>query len=93
VKDLKHSYGRGGKQVSVVTSDDNTPTWQDKLKNQMGFAAASHAADQIRGKTNRGHEDQKQLLVDLGVVPYTENDQAEAVQDRLMPEKNEPKSR
>jgi hypothetical protein len=93
VKNLKHDYGRGGKQVDCVYSDDNTPTWQDKLKNQMGFAAASHAADQVRGKTNRGHEDQRQLLEDLGVKSYTENDQAEAAQDRLVPEKNEPKSR
>ncbi len=92
MKDLKHDYGRGGKQVSHVTSDENDPTWQDRLKNNMGFSAASRCADKIHGKTTRGHEDQKQLLVDLGVVPWTESDQAEAVSDRLMPEKNEPKN-
>jgi hypothetical protein len=92
VKELKHDYAAGGKQTQCVYSDDNTPTWQDKLKNQMGFAATSHAADQIKGKTTRGHEDAEQLLLDLGVKPYTENDQAEAAQDRLFPEKNEPKN-
>lgn len=82
----------GSKVVKVVTSDDNTPTWQDRLKNQMGYAAASNAAAQVHGKhPNRGVENARQLLDDLGVKSYTENDQAEAAQDRLVPEKNEPK--
>lgn len=82
------------KQVACVYSDDNTPGWEDRLKNTMGWSAASHCADQIHGKhPNRGVEDAEQILLDLGVKPYTENDQAEVVQDRLMPEKNEPKGK
>ena len=91
---LKHDYGKGGKQVDLTTSDDHTPQWEDRLKNQMGFATTSNCArarpgnDKIR---DRGVKEQKRLLDNLGVKPYTENDQAEVVQDRLEPEKNEPK--
>lgn len=80
------------KEVNCVYSDDNTPTWQDRLKNTMGYSATARCAEQIHGKhANRGELDARQLLSDLGVKGYTENDQAEAVQDRLEPEKNEPK--
>jgi len=80
------------KLVKAVTSDDNEPTWQDRLKNNMGYSAAARCAEQIHGAgKGRGHLDAKQLLDDLGVKPYTENDQAEVVQNRLEPEKNEPK--
>lgn len=71
---------------------DPTPTWEDRLKNQMGYAGMSDLAKKVHGKGNKhGAEDARQLLSDLGVKGYTENDQAEAVQNRLTPEKNEPK--
>jgi len=71
------------KLVNSVMSDNNDPTWMDRLKNTMGFSAASHAADQIHGKhPNRGVEDAHQVLEDLGRKKYTENDGGEAEEDR-----------
>jgi hypothetical protein len=79
------------KLVSEHFSDDNAPSWIDRQKNQMGYAATSNCAAQVHGKhPNRGVQDARQVLSDLGVKGYTENDQAEAVQDRLEPEENEP---
>lgn len=83
------------KQVDCKYGDDNTPQWDDRLKNQMGYAAASNLAREIHtpknGVDGRGTPNSRQRLIDLGVKGFTENDQAEAVQNRLSPEKNEPK--
>lgn len=74
----------GSKVVACVYSDDNEPTWQDKLKNQMGYAATSNCADKVHGKhANRGVENAKQLLDDLGLKKSTESDRPEKAEDRI----------
>ena len=71
------------KLVNAVTNGDPDPTWVDRLKNQMGYAGMSSLADKIHGKhPNRGVEDAKQILSDLGVKKYTERDGGEAEEDR-----------
>jgi hypothetical protein len=86
------SHKGAEKLVREFKNGDGTPTWEDRLKNQMGYNHMGDLATKVHGKGNKhGAEDARQLLSDLGVKSYTENDQAEAVQDRLDPEKNEPK--
>jgi len=63
---------------------DNAPTWEDRLKNQMGYGQMSDLAKKVHGKGNKvGAEIQEQLLSDLGVKTTTENYVPEEVEDRF----------
>ena len=62
------------KLVYECTGGDSAPTWEDRLKNQMGYAQMSHLATEMRGKGNKtGPEDAEQLLSDLGKKSTTLN--------------------
>lgn len=62
------------KLVSEVTGGDPAPTWQDRLKNQMGYGQMSDLATKVHGKGNKtGPEDADQLLSDLGKKSTTLN--------------------
>ena len=66
------------KQGQCYTGGDPAPTWEDKLKNQMGYGQTSDLARKIHGKGNKhGAEDAEQLLSDLGVKSTTESDRPE----------------
>jgi hypothetical protein len=55
------------KLVSEFMGGDPMPTWEDKLKNQMGYGQMSDLARSVHGKGNKtGPEDAEQLLSDLG---------------------------
>jgi hypothetical protein len=72
----KHSNAE--KLVCEYTGGDPAPTWEDKLKNQMGYGRTSDLARKIHGKGNKhGAEDATQLLSDLGVKSTTESDRPE----------------
>jgi hypothetical protein len=72
----KHSNAQ--KLVNEYTGGDPAPTWEDKLKNQMGYGQTSDLAKKIHGKGNKhGAEDATQLLSDLGVKSTTESDRPE----------------
>jgi hypothetical protein len=72
------SHKGAKKLVSEVKGGDSAPTWQDKLKNQMGYAQMSDLATKVHGKGNKhGAEDATQLLSDLGVKSITESDRPE----------------
>jgi len=66
------------KQGQCYTGGDPEPTWEDKLKNQMGYGQTSDLARKIHGKGNKhGAQDATQLLSDLGVKSATESDRPE----------------
>lgn len=66
------------KLVCEYTGGEKTPTWEDQLKNQMGYGQMSDLATKIHGKGNKtGAEDASQLLSDLGKKSFTENDRPE----------------
>lgn len=70
------------KLVHEVTGGDSAPTWENKLKNQMGYAQMSDLATKVHGKGNKhGAEDATQLLSDLGVKTTTENTGPEEAED------------
>lgn len=72
----KHTGAK--KLVSEVTGGDPEPTWEDKLKNQMGYGQMSDLAKKVHGKGNKhGAQDAEQLLSDLGVKSATESDRPE----------------
>lgn len=72
------------KQGQCYTGGDPAPTWEDKLKNQMGYGQTSDLARKIHGKGNKhGAEDARQLLSDLGVKTTTENTGPEMAEDKL----------
>ncbi len=61
---------------------DPAPTWEDRLKNQMGYGQMSDLARKVHGKGNKtGAEDAEQLLSDLGVKTTTENTGPEMAED------------
>lgn len=61
---------------------DPAPTWQDRLKNQMGYGQMSDLATKVHGKGDKhGAEDARQLLSDLGVKTTTENTGPEMAED------------
>ena len=63
---------------------DPAPTWEDRLKNQMGYAGMSDLAKKVHGKGNKhGAEDARQLLSDLGVKSTTENYEPEMAEDKF----------
>jgi hypothetical protein len=71
-------HGSAQKLVKEFTGGDSAPTWEDKLKNQMGYGQMSDLAKKVHGKGNKhGAEDATQLLSDLGVKSTTENDRPE----------------
>ena len=75
-------YPNAAKQGQCYTGGDPAPTWEDKLKNQMGYGQTSDLARKIRGKGNKtGPEDAEQLLSDLGVKTTTENYTPEQAED------------
>ncbi len=66
------------------TGGDSAPTWEDRLKNQMGYGQMSDLAKKIHGKGSKiGDQIQEQLLSDLGVKTTTENYVPEEVEDRF----------
>ena len=68
------SHAGAKKLVKEVKGGDPEPTWEDKLKNQMGYGQMSDLAKKIHGKGNKhGAEDADQLLSDLGRKSATEN--------------------
>jgi hypothetical protein len=79
------SHKGAAKLVEEFTGGDNAPTWEDRLKNQMGYGQTSDLARKIHGFSHKkiGPEDQEQLLSDLGVKTTTENYVPEEVEDRF----------
>ncbi len=78
------SHKGAAKLVNEFTGGDNAPTWEDRLKNQMGYGQTSDLAKKIHGKGNKtGAEDAEQLLSDLGVKTTTENYVPEEVEDKF----------
>jgi hypothetical protein len=72
------SHAGAKKLVKEVKGGDSAPTWQDKLKNQMGYAQMSDLATKVHGKGNKhGAQDAEQLLSDLGKKSTTESDRPE----------------
>ena len=72
---MKGKQKRGEKQGQCYTGGDPEPTWEDKLKNQMGYGQMSDLAKKVHGKGDKhGAQDAAQLLSDLGVKSATEND-------------------
>ena len=72
------------KQGQCYTGGDPAPTWEDRLKNQMGYGQTSDLARKIKGKGQKiGAEDQEQLLSDLGVKSTTENYEPEMAEDKF----------
>lgn len=66
------------KLVNEYTGGDPAPTWEDKLKNQMGYGQMSDLATKVHGKGNKhGAQDAEQLLSDLGKKSTTESDRPE----------------
>jgi hypothetical protein len=62
------------KLVCEYTGGDPAPTWENKLKNQMGYAQMSDLANKIHGKGNKNPgDDAEQLLSDLGKKSTTIN--------------------
>jgi len=62
------------KLVNEFTGGESAPTWEDRLKNQMGYGQTSDLAKKIHGKGNKtGPEDAEQLLSDLGKKSTTIN--------------------
>jgi hypothetical protein len=77
------------KLVSEFTGGDNAPTWEDRLKNQMGYGQTSDLARKVHGWSNpggskAGAEDAEQLLSDLGVKTTTENTGPETAEDAFV---------
>ncbi len=78
------SHKGAEKLVSEVKGGDPAPTWEDKLKNQMGYAQMSDLATKVHGKGNKhGAQDARQLLSDLGQKTTTENTGPEMAEDKL----------
>jgi len=78
----KHTGAK--KLINEFTGGDPAPTWEDKLKNQMGYGRTSDLARKIHSdKSKHGAEDARQLLSDLGVKTTTENTGPEMAEDRL----------
>jgi hypothetical protein len=72
----KHTGAK--KLVNEFTGGDPEPTWEDKLKNQMGYGRTSSIAKKIHSdKSKNGAEDADQLMSDLGLKSSTENDRPE----------------
>jgi len=72
------SHKGAAKLVSEVKGGDPAPTWQDKLKNQMGYAQMSDLATKVHGLGRKpGKEVDEQLLSDLGLKSTTESDRPE----------------
>lgn len=62
------------KLVNEFTGGEAAPTWEDRLKNQMGYGQTSDLAKKIHGKGSKnGAEDADQLLSDLGKKSTTLN--------------------
>jgi hypothetical protein len=78
----KHTGAK--KLVTEITGGDPAPTWENKLKNQMGYAHMSNIAHGITGKGKSNYEDQAQLLSDLGVKTTTENTGPEMAEDAMV---------
>ena len=77
-------YPNAAKQGQCYTGGDPAPTWEDRLKNQMGYGQTSDLARKIHGKGDKiGAQIQEQLLSDLGVKTTTENYEPEQVEDRF----------
>jgi hypothetical protein len=76
------------KLVNEFTGGDPAPTWEDKLKNQMGYGRTSSLAPKIHGWSSGGDKhgarDQEQLLSDLGVKTTTENTGPEEAEDKMV---------
>jgi hypothetical protein len=73
------------KQGFSYTDGDPAPTWEDRLKNQMGYGQMSDLARKVHGKDSGKHpgvEDATKILSDMGVKTTTENYTAEEVEDR-----------
>ena len=63
---------------------DPAPTWENRLKNQMGYAGMSDLAKKVHGKGSKiGEQDPRQVLSDLGVKSTTENYEPEMVEDKF----------
>ena len=78
------SHKGAEKLVSEVKGGDPAPTWENKLKNQMGYGQMSDLATKVHGKGNKhGAQDARQLLSDLGVKTTTENTGPEMAEDKL----------
>jgi hypothetical protein len=72
------SHAGAKKLVKEVKGGNPEPTWEDKLKNQMGYGQMSDLATKVHGKGNKhGAEDAAQLMSDLGLKSSTENDRPE----------------
>jgi len=82
---MRKSHKGAEKLVNEVTGGEAAPTWEDRLKNQMGYGQMSDLARKVHGKGNKhGAEDAYQLLSDLGVKTTTENTGPELAEDAML---------